>query len=286
MTYRLRIVFLLLSFSSFSFAQNNFGIPSPAIKKPGIIGNIENDFNSVLSVGWDFFKSPLSYDTQDFLLAGALIGATSLSLTVDTPIRNRVKKTRNNTLNDVTYYGEKFGNPKYGTALSGLLYASGLIINDKELRLTGLMLAEAMFLNGIITQGLKIGLGRPRPYLNEGSGHIEFLEFEFEGKDQSLPSGHTSTAFTIATILSKRIDNIYASAALYSFASLTAFQRIYDDKHWFSDTVLGAAIGTLVGLKIVKLHSKLNTEKQEGLKINFVPYYNGISTGLGASLIF
>jgi membrane-associated phospholipid phosphatase len=33
----------------------------------------------------------------------------------------------------------------------------------------------------------------------------------------------------------------------YSVASLVGLSRIYDNKHWITDVVAGAAIGTLVG---------------------------------------
>ena len=107
--------------------------------------------------------------------------------------------------------------------MSGVLYGSGLIIGDDYTRQTGQMLAEAMLFNGLITTGAKMMFNRSRPYTNDGSYELEFFEFESEFEETSLPSGHTSSAFTVATVLSQRIDNTYASIALYLMASLTAF---------------------------------------------------------------
>lgn len=53
-------------------------------------------------------------------------------------------------MDNVTYVGEAFGNAKYGTALSALLYTSGLIFDHNDLRETGQMIAEAMLWNGIL----------------------------------------------------------------------------------------------------------------------------------------
>ena len=278
------IITLILFYTGSLSAQNNFGLPPSKSNKPGVFGNLQSDFSSALGVGWDFLKSPLSYDKNDFILSGIIIGATALSFSIDKPFRNTILTTKSNSMDNFTNIGERFGNPKYASWLSGALYIGGHIIGDKELRLTGMMLAETIFLNGLVTQVLKSSFGRARPFLNEGNGEIDFLEFEDESN--SLPSGHTSTAFAIATVLSQRIDNFYASAALYSLASLTAYQRIYADKHWISDTILGAAIGTLVGLQVVKLHSEGDKANSDSMKIDIMPYYQSGSVGVGASVNF
>ena len=113
----------------------------------------------------------------------------------------------------------------------------------------------------------------------------ELFEFESDFEETSLPSGHTSTAFTVATVLSQRIDNTYASIALYSMASLTALQRVYVDRHWFSDTILGAALGTVVGLKVVKLHEE-NSSPQNGFQYSIFPQVNSGNYGIGLALQF
>ena len=213
-----------------------------------------------LNASLDLLKSPYYFDQTDLTMAGIIITMTGASFSLDNKIRNDVLAKQNKNLDRITDWGEKFGRPVFATILSGLLYSSGLLFKEKHLRETGQILAEAMICTGLYTQLLKISLGRARPYTGEGSLEIEPLEFEFDSNENSLPSGHTSIAFTVATVLSERIDNLYASLALYSFASLTAYQRIYSDVHWLSDTILGAALGTVIGLKLVKLHQKSKDE--------------------------
>lgn len=145
---------------------------------------------------------------------------------------------------------------------------------------------ETLFFNGLITQGLKMIMGRARPYLNDGNMDIDFFTFEMDQEDYSMPSGHTSAAFSVATVLSERIENIFASAALYSLAGLTAFQRIYRDQHWFSDTILAAVLGTVIGLKIVKLNSEESEVTPKGASVNFVPVFSLNSVGIGISAAF
>jgi membrane-associated phospholipid phosphatase len=105
---------------------------------------------------------------------------------------------------------------------------------------------------GALTTALKIVIGRHRPYLNDGSQAYD----SFTGNDgyYSLPSGHTTVAFAISSSLAADIDNPYATVGLYGIAALTAVSRMYVDRHWLSDTFLGAAIGTACGYGVVHLH--------------------------------
>ena len=82
-----------------------------------------------------------------------MLGLTAVSFPIDEPIRSGIAKNHNKSIDKIAFYSEKFGNPKYGTILSGVLYGTGLIIGDDYTRQTGQMLAEAMLFNGLITTG-------------------------------------------------------------------------------------------------------------------------------------
>jgi membrane-associated phospholipid phosphatase len=41
---------------------------------------------------------------------------------------------------------------------------------------------------------------------------------------------------------------------LYGGATLVGVSRMYNNAHWGSDVVIGAAIGTFGGIKVVKYH--------------------------------
>lgn len=261
-------------------AQVNFDVDQGKTNH-GLINNIDSDASSFYKTSLDFVQSPFHFDSQDFMMTGIITGVTVLSFTLDNSIRVVMKRNHSSSMDNITNIGEKLGATQYGLALSGVLYLGGQFTQESELRKTGLMLAEAIFLNGITTEVLKIVIGRSRPYGNDGNFDLDF--FKINDEDNSLPSGHTSTAFTIVTVLSQRIDNTFASIALYSFAGLTAVQRIYADRHWFSDVVLGAALGTVVGLKVVRLNSGYE-DQNTSVKMNVYPVLG--SRGYGAGLMF
>jgi membrane-associated phospholipid phosphatase len=280
------LLFLPFLILSIVHAQINSKQFNNDINKTGFFNNLENDINSFYKVGIGFLESPSKFTTEDYILSGLIVGGTALSFTLDNPIHEGVRRAHSLSMDKITTFGEKFGNPRYGIATGGILYLGGHLLGDKYLRETGQILAEATLLNGIVTQGLKMLLGRSRPYTNEGNFDIDFFGMELEGEDQSLPSGHTSNAFAIATVLSQRIDNLYASIAFYSLAGLTAYQRIYNNKHWFSDTVLGAALGTVIGLKVIKLHTQEKSSRLKQMEMNVIPSISSKGYGLGLSLMF
>jgi membrane-associated phospholipid phosphatase len=125
----------------------------------------------------------------------------------------------------------KFGDYRAVMGASILLLAYG---NDAH-RETGKLLSSAYMGAGIITFGMKRLVGRKRP-LDEVLGN------------PSLPSGHASIVFSVATILGYRYPKL--RIPLYIGAGLVSFSRIYLGRHYTSDVVTGAAIGTATGVLV------------------------------------
>ncbi|HLW07688.1 MAG TPA: phosphatase PAP2 family protein, partial [Marinilabiliaceae bacterium] len=59
---------------------------------------------------------------------------------------------------------------------------------------------------------------------------------------KSLPSGHASLAFAVFTPFAENY-----SRWLYAIPISVAFGRVYQNKHWFSDVVVGSSIGFISG---------------------------------------
>lgn len=241
--------------------------------------SVNSDVNISLEDGYHIFTSPAHFSKNTWLIAGGIIGGTALSFLADNDIRNWAQKNHTNTLDNVTRIGEDYGKALYAASISLAIYTGGRIFKNEDLAVTGRMLGETLIFAGIITSVLKSVFGRARPYKNEGNTH--FIGLQFNTANTSFPSGHTTVAFSMSTILASRIDNPFASIGLYSLAGLTMFQRIYGDRHWFSDTVLGAAIGTAVGRAVIYLN-----DKREGslTNLSFMPTYS--NNGFGISLIY
>ena len=126
-----------------------------------------------------------------------------------------------------TYLGD--GRTMLGVSL--LLMAYG----DDKNRETGRLLASTFISTGVIVWGMKEIIGRKRP-LDEVVGNPAF------------PSGHTAYAFAGATLLANRYPKL--RIPLYIGAGLVGVTRIYLGRHYASDVIAGAAVGTITGALI------------------------------------
>ncbi len=238
---------------------------------------IKYDFNTSLDDGWELLTAPSHFSGRDWAITGAIAGGTALTMLLDKDIRKVIRSNQSNTLDDITKAGKYYGQVVPAASLSAGLYAAGLIFNNRSLSLTGRLLGESLLYAGTINLLLKILFSRSRPYNNKGN--TDFGNYGFDNAYYSLPSGHSTVAFTISTVLAERIHNIYATIGLYSLATLTTYQRIYSDNHWFSDTVIGAAIGIVISRAVVTMNQS-DPYESNNPDISVYPSMGGYNIGL------
>ncbi len=229
-----------------------------------------NDVKTVFQTAGTIFTAPFHFEKKEWIETGVIVAGTALLFTVDNSARPLVQHNQSQFGDNVFAVGRQYGRELYGLSLSGGLYLGGLAFRNHDVRETGMMLFESIVFAGVTTNIIKVLAGRSRPYMNEGT--VKFHGFEFDNDFESLPSGHTTVAFAVSSVLSSQINNTWASVGLYSFATLTAFSRVYHDEHWISDTFLGAVIGNVVGKTVVNLHKR--EDKQTSLLIT--PSVNGL----------
>ena len=129
-----------------------------------------------------------------------------------------------------------------------------------------------MFFQAIgIGNGLNLALRSleiwPRPYMysesGEGRKKAENAKSEAYG---SFFSGHTTAAFTVATFTDQWFRTAYPNspykgimrASAYSLATLESVLRIAAGKHYFTDVLVGALVGTGVSIGILEMHKDRN----------------------------
>jgi membrane-associated phospholipid phosphatase len=109
----------------------------------------------------------------------------------------------------------------------------------------------AFLISGLLVQVLKNLIYSPRPMeffkLKE---HIYLIEGVTHTGSSSFPSGHSASAFALATLLAlfardKKIGCLYLLAAV-----LVGYSRIYLSQHFPMDVMTGAAIGVLIALLV------------------------------------
>lgn len=137
--------------------------------------------------------------------------------------------------------------------------AVGRLTGLDRLAEIGLRSTEAIVASGAIV-GLTKGIaGRQRPFLDTTDPEDFMIGRGFtNGGLASFPSGHTAAAFSAATVLSLEAQRTWPRASraisplLYGGAAAVGLSRIYDNKHWVSDVALGATVGTLTGIQVMR----------------------------------
>jgi len=138
----------------------------------------------------------------------------------------------------------------------------GLVNKDAYTFDTGVMVGLSEASAYVIYIVLKdVVIKRDRPYAALSDVHTMHLD---TADKYSMPSGHTTAAFAIATALTLRYPKPYVYIPAYLWASFVGYGRVYMGLHYPSDVLAGAALGTasalaihLLGPQITRLREKV-----------------------------
>lgn len=133
---------------------------------------------------------------------------------------------------------------------SSIMWAGGALCDERDIEETGQMLTEALLLTYGFTGAMKLAAGRSRP---DGSN------------SRSFPSAHASGTACAAVIL---WDSYGPGAGIpaAAVAVFTSLSRVSLGKHYPSDVIAGAAIGTAIGIAVALAH-----EDDAGSEIHIQP---------------
>jgi len=221
------------------------------------------DTRNKLEINRDYFKgvfsdiaytatSPSRWDKSDWIMAGSVAVGTGFFVGLDEEIRDVFEDNRSSTTDDFANLFEPFGNGLVTIPALAAFYVFGYYDENDKAKRTALIATESFLITGLYTTILKVSMGRHRP--SAGASSTSFDGFTTDQK--SFPSGHTSTAFAIATVIANKYEETpYIKPISYGIASLTGLSRINDEKHWASDVFFGAALGYFTSKTILKLHN-------------------------------
>jgi len=130
------------------------------------------------------------------------------------------------------------GNPATHFAVSGAAYVLTLAGGDTKHYEASKTMINALALNGLVTLTLKAAVRTESP----------------NGNEFGWPSGHTSSSFTVATVLNE-IYGPWVGIPAFAAASFVGYERIDARNHDFSDVISGALIGIAIGHAVVQNHT-------------------------------
>lgn len=270
-------------FDKLKFSDNR-SYPTVAKKRERL-----RDTQNKLDLNRNYFKgifsdiaytasSPSRWDNSDWIMAGSVVVGTGFFIGLDQEIRDVFKDNRSSTTDDFANLFEPFGNGVVTIPALAAFYIFGHYDENDKAKQTALIAAESFLITGLYTTVLKVSMGRHRP--STGNSSTSFDGFTTDHK--SFPSGHTSTAFAIATVIANKYEETpYIKPISYGIASLTGLSRINDNKHWASDVFFGAALGYFTSKTILRLHNN-----KKGQHFTIYPRANSRGGGIVLSKNF
>jgi membrane-associated phospholipid phosphatase len=206
-----------------------------------------------------------AFTWTDAGLLGAAGATAALLVGSDLNIARQVRESplQNSTLTHSTMNGASLaGGP--GTIVFGAaLWADGRIEGDRMRERIGLRSLEAVAAGSALTELIKGIAGRARPDASPDDAQSFVLGRGFGDRSpyQSFPSGHATSAFAFASAVDAEWARLsprrpaWVAPVLYAGAALTGVSRVYLNRHWASDVVLGSAIGFIAGRAVVRWHA-------------------------------
>jgi len=192
--------------------------------------------------------APSRWQTQEWKNFGwASLAVAGTAVVIDGPLRDEMRRQPGNSSFMLNI--ERFG-AEYSIGVLGGFYLAGSMANDD----TAIMVAQdgltaSIIASGLITPAIKIVTGRSRPYENAGTNNFQSLGAN--NHNSSFPSGHTTEAFALASVMSAHYDETWVKSSAYAVATLVGVARSYHDAHFASDVLAGALIGYWVGQSVV-----------------------------------
>jgi membrane-associated phospholipid phosphatase len=243
---------------------------------------------------------PFHFKTKDWIITGTAMGITAALIHFDNDIDDwaRTQKQKHNWVNKSSPFITSFGSNTGIFSVIAFGSLSAALKNEKGVQ-TSLLATQAMITSGVWVRLIKILSGRERPSaaydfsrLEGGKWYGPYAQFDQDlasrkpgSSFDSFVSGHTATAFSIATVFALEYRDIKAVPIIsYTAATLVGISRLTEHAHWASDVLVGAVFGYFCGKQVVshynKTHQNVFNSMQSKSKIKteltFIQYGNQV----------
>ncbi len=233
---------------------------------------------------YDYLKSmfiaPFHFTATNWGKAGLIALGTGLLYTQDTTTRNFFQRNRSYQSDTAALFFIHFGDGSFTAAILSSLYIYGEFNDDDKYKRAGMLGAESVVVNTILTSAIKVTLQRPLPDsgLPYNDWHVSWTNID----NQAFPSGHTSCAFATSVIVATEFSDIpLVPVIAYSVATLTALSMLNENEHWGSDVLPGAALGYYTGKEIESMQKRKITKANLGSSdLVFFPMVSGEGVSL------
>lgn len=216
--------------------------------------------------------APLHWDKGDWTIAGIAATTVGGAAFFDQRIRDSVQAHRTISEDKFMKHFQNIGASWALVAMGGFEVWGEVGHNDKAKRVAMDAITADLIGPVLIISSVKYTVWRARPYANQGP-----FEFKPFGRDnQSFPSGHTATAFSLCTVLAEHYPAWWVQVLCYGSAATVGYARIEQNAHFTSDVIAGGFVGWSVARAVVHRHDRLLKPN----KLTWVPVANGSRVGV------
>jgi len=192
---------------------------------------------------------PTLVSKGDVALAVAASFGVLMATHLDDNLSHEIPESNSAFARNVSFGAEKAGNPLYLAPLLGATWLAGRVTGHPGVSTSALRIAGGIAASAAVSTGLKVVAGRSRP--NEAPDDID--EFRAFSGHTAFPSGHTTVAFSLASGIDQETSARWVPYVVYPLAGLVGWSRLRDNRHWASDVVAGALVGTWTTRKFQRM---------------------------------
>ena len=241
---------------------------SQAVSGQSVVRIVGQDF---AQAGKDFLSiwtSPFDAGAKDWLIAGAVLGASALVSPLDDEVDRWAIRNRDRGVLDAIRpfrRGGTFYSMGKLTPFAAAAYVVGVATKHQGTR-DGIMGCLAAYgANTTIRHQFVYRLiGRDRPEINRNvtataitppAAHGDQYDFSFPAKtwgEHSFPGGHVANVATCAAFFSHRFEWGWGEPLLAGVVAVMGVGRLADRGHWISDQIVGTAFGYATGREIAR----------------------------------
>lgn len=191
--------------------------------------------------------------TNHWLLIGLVVMVAMLMITVDGTLVSLLRPF-GTAANWIIWRVSAVGYARYWLVPSGIMSIILLIAylvdySTPRARIFGWLSAASAFVflaisvSGILTNLIKIVIGRARPNSAESVMWPEFHPFATSGSFHSFPSGHANTVFAVAFAVGLLVPPL--RVWLLAAATVISVCRVLQFQHFASDILAGALLAVM-----------------------------------------
>lgn len=162
---------------------------------------------------------------------------------LDMPLVRFVRSLHNQWLESLGNLGNRLGSGWVLVAISAGMLGIGFASKQRSWRQAGLQGLIAHAAAGVVVQGLKHVIGRPRPRFAHSDQVL--LAPSWDSGLDSFPSGHAAASLAVAAVIARHFPRVGWVA--YGLACGVAVSRVIRGSHFPTDVLVGATVGFLLG---------------------------------------